>query len=129
MNNTNFSGLFPLFVQFNFGLYELFSHAPLYIGKFFIGGFYGIIFGFILSFWKNEIIYNSILLSSSLWILSIFNCITIEWKQIYIILGISKNKITILDISNFISIYFFEIIIAIIVTIIFYTTVSKYKHL
>lgn len=128
MNNIDFSGLYPLFIQFNTGLYELFNHAPLYVGKLFVGTFYGIILGFIASFWKNEIIQNGILLSSSLWLLSFLNCITIEWSQIFFILGISGKKITILDIGNFLTTYLFEFIIAIIITIIFYITISKYNR-
>lgn len=127
-NNNNFNGLFPLLLQFNNGLYELFGHAPLYVGKFFIGVFYGLIVGFIFAFWKNEIIYNGILLSSSLWVLTMLHCITIQWKQIFFILGISGNDFSLIDIGNFITIYLFEIVVAILVTIVFCMTMAKYQN-
>jgi hypothetical protein len=127
MNKLNFSGVFPLFVEFNQSLYELFSHAPIYVGKFFVGVFYGIILGFLFAFWRNEIIYNSILVSSSLWVLSFFNCITIEWKHIYFLLGISGRRIQLFEVGVFLNNYYFELIIALLICIVFYKTVEKYR--
>jgi hypothetical protein len=127
MKQSNFCGMFPLFVDFNNSLYNLFSHAPIYVGKFFVGGFYGIVLGFLFSFWRNEIIHNSVLLSSSLWIMSFFNCITIEWKHIFFLLGISGRPIRLFEVGIFLNNYYFELIIALLVCIVFYKTVEKYK--
>jgi hypothetical protein len=126
MAQNNFLGMFPLFIDFNTSLYELFSHAPNYIGKIFVGLFYGIILGFLISFWRNEITYNAILLSSSLWILSFLNCITIEWEQIFFLLGISGRRISLSEVGNFFNTYFIECGIALVIAIIFYKTVRKY---
>lgn len=126
MTKTDFAGIFPLFVEFNRSLYDLFSYTPSYMGKLFVGAFYGIILGFLFSFWKNEIIYNSILVSSSLWVLSFFNCITIKWNQIFFILGISGNRVTLFEIGVFFNTYYFELIISLLVSVVFYKTVEKY---
>lgn len=126
MSETNFTGLFPIFLEFTRSLYELFVNAPLYVGKFFVGGFYGIIIGFLFTFWRNEILHNTILLFSSLWILSFLNCIEIQWKQIFFLLGISGRRITLFEVGQFLNVYYFELIVLLLVAIIFYKTVNKY---
>jgi hypothetical protein len=127
MYSSHFSGLFPYFVAFNNSLYHLFLHAPVFVGKLFVGSFYGIILGFLFAFWRNEIIYNAILLSSSLWLMSFLNCIIIEWKQIFFLLGISGRRITLFDLTVFINVYYFELIVMLLVSVLFYKTVEKYK--
>ena len=127
MIKSNFVGILPFFIEFNKSLYDLFGNTPLYVGKFFVGCFYGIILGFLFAFWRNEIIYNSILLSSSLWLLSFLNCITIEWNQIFLLLGISGRRIKLYQVGIFFNNYYFESIVALFICIIFYKTVEKYK--
>ena len=127
MAQSNFVGMFPLFIEFNKSLYDLFSYAPLYIGKLFVGGFYGIILGFLFTFWRNEIIYNRILLFSSLWLLSFLNCITLEWKQIFFLLGISGRRIQLFEVGCFLNTYYFECMVGLLVCIIIYKTVEKYR--
>lgn len=127
MKLSHFSGVFPCFVDFNNALYYLFLPAPVFVGKFFVGCFYGIILGFLFAFWRNEIIYNTILLFSSLWVMSFLNCIIIEWKQIFFLLGISGRRITLFDLSLFINAYYFELIVMFLVCVLFYKTVEKYK--
>jgi hypothetical protein len=126
MIKNHFEGMFPLFVEFNMSLYQLFNHAPGYIGKLFVGAFYGIIFGFLLAFWRKEIFHNTLIVFSSLWILTFINCITIEWKQIFFLLGISGKRITLAEVWTFLSLYYVECSIALLVSILIYKTVEKY---
>ncbi len=127
MFKSNFDGMFPLFIEFNKSLYDLFLYAPFYVGKLFVGAFYGIILGFLFGFWRNEIIYNAILVSSSLWVLTFLNCITIEWQQIFFILGITGRKIQLFEIGLFFNDYYFECIVAFLFCIVFYKTIERYK--
>jgi hypothetical protein len=127
MSKSNFSGIFPLFVEFNKSFYDLFIYAPPYVGKIFLGAFYGFILGFLFAFWRNEIIYNTLLLSSSLWLLSFLNCIIIQWEQIFLLLGITEKKISFSVLNLFFHEYYFECIIAFVVAIVFYKTFDKYK--
>jgi hypothetical protein len=125
LQKNTFKGLFPLFKEFNNGLYQLFAAAPVYIGKFFVGLFYGLLIGFIFSFWKDELFKNSIIIGSTIWILSLFDCVTINWDTIYRIIGYS-GSITYKMIVNFFQTYCLEIIVSIIVAFLVYATVIKY---
>lgn len=120
-------GLYFLVRNFNLGLYALFSHAPLYIGKIFVGIFYGIIVGFALAFWKKEIFYNSILSIGLLYILNKFNCIELHWTTIYKIFGITSFSLTGEQILFFMHEFSIELSLLIIVCIIVQKTINKYN--
>lgn len=128
MQKNIFKGLFPFFIEFNSGLYKLFNAAPSYIGKIFIGLFYGLLIGFIFSCWRDELFRSIFFLSVILWVLSLFDCITIHWEKIYTILGYS-GQLSYNTLLSFFSFYCLEIGITLFVSIIVYLTVSKYKNI
>lgn len=126
IEKNSFKGLFPILFEFNSGLYSLFQAAPSYVGKFFIGLFYGLILGFVFSCWRDELLRNILLFSTGLWILSVFDCVIIRWDKIYYILGYS-GRLNYTEISCFFYQYCLEIGIALLVAILVYTTVIKYR--
>lgn len=126
IEKNSFRGLFPILFEFNNGLYTLFQAAPSYVGKFFVGLFYGLILGFIFSCWREEILKNILLFSTGLWVLSVLDCIIIKWEQVYYILGYS-GKLNYVQIKGFFYQYCLEIGIAALVAILVYATVLKYR--
>lgn len=126
MSEKSFQGFYYFIKQFNLSLYGLFTHAPIYIGKFFVGSFYGILLGLLLGLWKREIFYNAFIITIALSILHFFSCITIVWENIFIILGINGQEFTGENVLVFCNTHYIEIICMLIIGIISYSTIKKY---
>lgn len=122
-----FTGIFPFLKEFNQGLYGLFSHVPLYIGKFFVGFFYGILFGFLFSFWKREIFFAGLLITITLMVLNFFGYIKIYWDKVSLLFGLTDAELTKEYFFYFCNAYFFEISVFFVVGFFFYKTVQKYR--
>jgi hypothetical protein len=120
-------GLYLLLKNFNLSLYAIFGHAPSYIGKIFLGSFYGLIIGFILALWKREIIYNGLIIFFSLIFLHKLNCIEFNWPIIQNILGIKELSFSSQLFFSMLNTYAIEIASLIFVTILVKKTIRKYR--
>jgi hypothetical protein len=127
MSKSNFIGLLPLFVSINKDIYSSFAIFPSYIGKSIVGFFYGLIFGFLYTFWKKELFYTGAIVASTLFLLTYCICITIHWETIYELFGVESFDISVEMIMTFWNTYFFEIGVALFVFIIFNQTFKKYQ--
>lgn len=118
MNTTSFQGLIPILQNFNSEIFLMFSGFPLYMYKIAIGIIYGVFFGFFYGFWKKEIVFGSLIVFFSFWLLNWLKCVTLNWYQIYIILGIGETGLKLNTIVLFIKNHYFEILISL--TIVFF---------
>lgn len=121
-------GLYFLLKNFNLGLYALCGNAPIYVGKIFLGAFYGAIIGFIFGFWKKEVVYNALILSFSLFFLHKFNWIEFNWLVIYNFLGVKSLSFSSETFFSIINEYAIEISALVLVTIIVKKTISKQQY-
>lgn len=121
-------GLYFLLKNFNLGLYAICGNAPLYVGKIFLGTFYGLVIGLIFGFWKKEIFYNTLFLSFSLLLLNKFDCINFNWTIIHSILGIESFSFSSETFFTFINEYSIEISAIVIVAIIVRKTIAKHQN-
>lgn len=121
-------GLYFLLKNFNLGLYAICGNAPLYVGKIFLGTFYGLVIGLIFGFWKKEIFYNTLFLSFSLLLLNKFDCINFNWTIIHRILGIESFSFSSETFFTFINEYSIEISALVIVAIIVRKTIAKHQN-
>jgi len=127
MKNSSFKGIIPFFSKINLSLYSLFEGFPIYIGKIFVGSMYGIICAIIINFWGKQFFSVVFFGLTVLWILNILNCISIKWKEIQTILGVDVSSWTTPMVHEFFSIYTIEITSSIIIFVMTYAMLRKYK--